>query len=75
MKQKDIKQLTPFAKRLLELRKEKSLTQHQLAELVGIPQGTYKEYELGTEANYTNLIKLSKFHGYSVGYLIGSEDY
>ena len=36
-----------FAKRLKELRGQADLTQQQLAEVVGIPLGTIREYEQG----------------------------
>lgn len=53
--------------RLKELRKAKGLTQHQLANELGISQQSYARYEKGDrEPNIATLIKLAD-------YLIGHE--
>ena len=49
-----------FAQRLKELRKEKHMTQVQLAELLGVSKGTVAMWEIGKrEANFETLNALS----------------
>ena len=54
------------------LRLDKGLTQKQIAQVLGISQNTYSQYEIGV-LNYPvdALIKLADFHGVSVDYLLG----
>ncbi|WP_258088149.1 helix-turn-helix domain-containing protein [Weissella fangxianensis] len=60
--------------RLKELRKAKGLTQHQLANELGISQQSYARYEKGDrEPNIATLIKLADYFDVSVDYLIGHE--
>lgn len=61
--------------RLKELRKEKKLTQSDVAKHLGISIQAYSHYELGTaEPTIDNLIKLAKYYDVSVDYLIGAND-
>lgn len=61
--------------RLSELRKEKNLSQRQMAERFNVSQGTYCNWEKGTtEPSIEQLIEMSKFFGVSVDYLIGNTD-
>lgn len=58
--------------RLKELRKAKGLTQHQLANELGISQQAYARYEKGDrEPKISTLIKLADYFDVSVDYLIG----
>lgn len=62
-------------KRLLELRKDKGLTQQAVANMLGIDRSNYSKYELGKlEINIDMLRKLSKFYEVSTDYILGLED-
>lgn len=61
-----------FSKRLKELRKEKKLTQKEIAEQIGIKQNSYSDWETGkNEPNFENLIKLADFFEVSLDWLFG----
>lgn len=58
--------------KLRDLREDSDLTQKQVAELLGISQGTYSRYESGDLDMPTDvLIKLSAFYHVSIDYLLG----
>ena len=60
--------------RLKELRKANGLTQHQLANELGMIHQTYSNYENEKhEPNIAMLIKLADYFDVSVDYLIGHE--
>ena len=54
------------------LRLDKGYTQKQIAEILGVSQNTYSQYEIGV-LNYPvdALIKLADFYQVSVDYLLG----
>ena len=54
------------------LRIDNGLTQKQVAQILGISQNTYSQYEIGV-LNYPvdALMKLADFYGVSVDYLLG----
>ena len=54
------------------LRIDNGYTQKQIAELLGISQNTYSQYEIGV-LNYPidALIKLADFYNVSIDYLLG----
>ena len=57
--------------KLFELRKEKNLSQREVAKMLSISQGTYNNWENGkTEPSIDGLILISKTFGVSVDYLI-----
>lgn len=59
--------------RLKELRKEKKLTQKQVAEYLGVATSTYAMYEQGNrEPDFSTLNKIGDFFGASVDYIIGN---
>ena len=61
--------------RLLELRKEQSLSQRAVAKKLYISQGTYNNWENEhTQPSIEQLIALSKLFGVSVDYIIGNSD-
>jgi len=65
-----------FAKRIKELRLEKSLSQREVAKFLGISQPSYIRYELKTgEPSLTALAKLAQLYQVTAGYLLGLEDY
>lgn len=60
---------------LRDLRKEKSLSQKQIAEKLCISQQTYSDYENGkTEPTLDTIIELSKIFNVSSDYLLGLVD-
>ena len=64
-----------LAKRLKECRKEKDLTQNQVAIYCDITEHTYQNYELMTrEPKLEILIKIADLFGVSLDYLTGRTD-
>ena len=62
-------------KRLRDLREDRDLRQIDVANSTGIDQKTLSNYETGkTNPDSEALIKLSRFFGVSVDYLIGISD-
>ena len=62
-------------KRIRDLREDKDLRQIDIAAMLGCSQRVYSNYERGDIDIPTEvLIKLSKFHGVSVDYLLGVSD-
>lgn len=62
--------------KLKELRKEKGLSQVQVAKELGITRGAYANYEQGTrEPSFDILINICKFYNVSPNYLLGFEEY
>lgn len=62
-------------RKLRELRKANNLTIAKAAEELNIPFETYRSYEIGrNQADYDTLIKVAKFFGVSVDYLLGQEE-
>lgn len=57
-------------KNIRALREDRDLKQRELAEMLGVSQNTYSQYETGVIA-YTDqvLIKLADFYGVSIDYL------
>ena len=59
-----------FATRLLELRKQKGISQQYVADKIGIKVGTYQNYERSRrEATYETLNKLADLYMVSLDYL------
>lgn len=57
------------------LREDNDYKQRELAEYLNVSQNTYSQYETGIiELTAPTLIKLSKFYGVSVDYLLGLTD-
>ena len=58
-----------------KLRTDRGFTQKQIADILGVSQNTYSQYEIGV-LNYPvdALIKLADFYGVSVDYLLGRTD-
>lgn len=58
---------------LKKLRKDKSLTQQKLADILGIPRGTYAHYEIGKrEPDNATLLLLANFFKVTVDYLLNN---
>lgn len=58
-----------------KLRTDMGYTQKQIAEVLGVSQNTYSQYEIGV-LNYPvdALMKLADFYGVSIDYLLGRTD-
>ena len=64
-----------FAKRLIELRKEKGISQADLAKEMTVSKSVVCYWETDrSEITAPNLILLSKYFGVSTDYLLGLED-
>ena len=62
-------------RRIRDLREDKDLTQRQLADVLFCSQQVYSNYELGQRDIPTEvLIKLSRFHGVTVDYILELTD-
>lgn len=64
-----------FSERIKELRqKKKGLTQQKLAEILGIKQNSYSDWETGkNEPSLENLVKLADLFEVSLDWLFGRE--
>ena len=64
-----------FCDRLKDSRKEKELTQKQVAYYLGVVESCYANWEQGrTEPDTKTLAKLSKLYNVSADYLLGLSD-
>ena len=65
-----------FTERLKTLRKQANLTQKETAEMIGISQPAYGDWERGVKKpSHENLIKIAKFYGVTTDYLLeGKKD-
>lgn len=64
-----------FAERLLDLRKERGLSQAKLATEIGVSYSVVCYWETDrSEPTAPNLIKLADFFDVTVDYLLGRED-
>lgn len=62
--------------RLSELRLNKSLSQEDVAKILGVARSTYNSYENGKrEMDYDMLVKLANFYKVSLDYLFGRTDF
>ena len=65
-----------FAERLLELRKEKNISQAKLAKEIGVSFSVVCYWETDrSEPTAPNLVKLADFFNISTDYLLGREPY
>ena len=61
--------------KLKQLRKERELSQKEVANILGITISAYSNYEQGIrEPSYDILIKIAKLYDVSTDYLLGLED-
>ena len=56
------------------LRKEKKLTQAEVAKEVGLSARGYQDLELGAKPGFDNLLHIADFYGVSVDWLMGRTD-
>ncbi len=65
-----------FAKRLKELRKEKGITQAELAKAVGLSQSIISAYELEMyEPTATAIVLIANYFNVCADYLLGRKDF
>jgi len=64
-----------ISKKITDLRKQKGLTQVEIAEQLKISRQAYSFYELGkNEMDFKSLCKLADFYNVSTDYLLGRYD-
>ena len=62
-------------KRIRDLREDRDLNQTQIAKILGMSQTCYSKYETGENDLPTAvLIKLARFYGTSIDYILGETD-
>lgn len=65
-----------FAERLLELRKERDISQAKLARSVGVSCSLICYWETDrAEPTANNIVRIADFFGVSTDYLLGRKDY
>lgn len=71
-----MRKMDVFATRLVEIREGKRITQNVLAELVGLKETTYQNYEYGSvKPPVVKLAKIAEVLQVSLDYLCGRSDY
>lgn len=63
-----------FAEKIRTLRKEKNLTQAEVAAQVGLSARGYQDLELGAKPTFDNLLHIADFYGVSVDWLMDRTD-
>ena len=63
-----------FAEKIRTLRKEKHLTQAEVAVQVGLSARGYQDLELGAKPRYDALLHIADFYGVSVDWLMDRTD-
>ena len=65
--------MATFGERIKELRKQRGLTQRQMAANFGITERNYQRYESSDSPSNETLVKMAKFFEVSTDYLIGQD--
>ena len=63
-----------FADKISALRKEKKLTQAEVAKEVGLSARGYQDLELGAKPGFDTLLHIADFYDVSVDWLMGRTD-
>ena len=63
-----------FADKIRALRKERKLTQAEVAREVGLSARGYQDLELGAKPGFDNLLHIADFYDVSVDWLMGRTD-
>jgi transcriptional regulator with XRE-family HTH domain len=67
--------LSVFSERLIQLRKNRGISQIALAKEIGVSSRIYQEYEYGkSEPKMSNLVSIADFFDVSLDYLTGRTD-
>jgi transcriptional regulator with XRE-family HTH domain len=70
-----LKSPTTFGTRFKQLREEKGLTLEQVGKELGFIKQTISKYEKNeSEPAYADLVRIAKFLGVSIDYLLGKTD-
>ncbi len=74
---KDMESLKKFVgNRIKESRKDKGMTQKEVAEVLHMTQQQYSRFENGIfELDYDNLVKISRLYEVSLDYLFGLSEF
>ena len=63
-----------FSEKIRQLRKDRHLTQAEVAKEVGLSARGYQDLELGAKPRYDALLHIADFYGVSVDWLMGRTD-
>ena len=63
-----------FSEKIRQLRKDRHLTQAEVAEEVGLSARGYQDLELGAKPRYDALLHIADFYDVSVDWLMGRTD-
>ena len=63
-----------FSEKIRQLRKERHLTQAEVAKEVGLSARGYQDLELGAKPRYDALLHIADFYDVSVDWLMGRTD-
>ena len=63
-----------FAEKIRALRKERKLSQAEIAKEVGMSARGYQDLELGAKPGFDNLLHIADFFDVSVDWLMGRTD-
>ena len=63
-----------FSEKIRQLRKDRHLTQAEVAKEVGLSARGYQDLELGAKPGFDNLLPIADFYDVSVDWLMGRTD-
>ena len=63
-----------FSEKIRQLRKDRHLTQAEVAKEVGLSARGYQDLELGAKPGFDNLLHIADFYDVSVDWLMGRTD-
>ena len=63
-----------FSEKIRQLRKDRHLTQAEVAKKVGLSARGYQDLELGAKPRYDALLHIADFYDVSVDWLMGRTD-
>ena len=63
-----------FSEKIRQLRKDRHLTQAEMAKEVGLSARGYQDLELGAKPGFDNLLHIADFYDVSVDWLMGRTD-
>lgn len=68
--------ISSISKSLISLRKEKNITQTQIANFLNVKRTTYTNWEIGrTEISVDNVNKIAVFYEVNIDYILGLDDF
>lgn len=64
-----------LSKRLVEVRKSRGFSQAEVAKMIGLPERSYRRYELGESVPViSSIVALARLYGVSADYLLGLKE-